>query len=687
MLIDQIPRKSLLWMIGAVVAACLPHWPHAPGWLWLAMALVFGWRVQIYRGRLALPSFWIKALLVLICGLAVWRAFGNLRGLEPMTALLIAGLVLKCLEMRNRRDALLVVLLGYFVTAAQLLYSTQLLASLYALVCIWALLVAQQLLFSGAGNPFKAIVKHSGVMLLQALPVMLALFLLMPRLAPLWAMPSQQHAARTGISDTMAPGDVVDLTQSGKLAFRVSFEGDVPPPEARYWRGLVMSEFDGRTWRRHDYDFLPGERAVDLYRDQPSSWRMSNLLMGENVPVYQYELLMEETHQSWLFTLGLPVTVSMGQAWGITRDHTLFTLKPMRERNAMTITSADLPMPQSTLHAFVQRRYLALPEGYNPRTLALAKSWMAERDSADFFVEKFRQWVASRFVYTLQPPGLGRDSVDEFLFTTQQGFCEHFASSFVVMARAAGIPARVVTGYQGGELSVDGQYLLVHQMDAHAWAELWIDGQWQRIDPTAFVAPERIRMGLRDSMREQQALLGEPMSLMRFSYIATLNQLRLQWDYVNYLWQSRVAGFDRDTQQGLLDQWLGGRDPLQLALAFLLLVLGPLVLVALWMMWSGRPAPEPMIKRLMRQVTKGLGPELQRRPGETLGDFFRRLARAMPAREQECLNLARVFDHRLYGPGTEDARAEQLLRQWVTRFSKSQGVAKRDQTGSNRHIE
>lgn len=678
MLIDQIPRKSLLWMIGAVVAACLPHWPHAPGWLWLAMAVVFGWRVQIYRGRLALPSVWIKGLLVLLCALAVWRAFGNLRGIEPMTALLLAGLVLKCLEMRNRRDALLVVMLGYFVTAAQLLYSTQILASIYALLCVWALLVAQQLLFSGANNPFGAVVRHSGVMLLQSVPVMLALFMLMPRLAPLWAMPSQQHAAKTGISDSMSPGDVVDLTQSGKLAFRVSFDGELPSPEARYWRGLVMSEFDGRTWRRHDYDFLPGERAVDLYRDTPSQWRMDQLLMGDDVPVYRYELLMEATHQSWLFTLGLPRSISMGQAWGITRDHTLFTLMPMLERNALSVTSVDIAMPQAQLHPLVQRRYLALPEGYNPRSLALAKSWMAEADNPHSFIEKFQHWVTARFVYTLQPPALGRDSVDDFLFTTQQGFCEHFASSFAFLARAAGIPARVVIGYQGGELSVDGRYLLVHEMDAHAWTELWIAGQWQRVDPTAFVAPERIRMGLRGSMREQQELLGDPMSLMRFSYIGTLNQLRLQWDYVNYLWQSKVAGFDRKAQQGLLDQWLGGRDPLQLALVFLALVLGPVLLVALWMMWLNRPAPEPLIQRLLRDVARGLGPELQRHQGEAVGDYFRRLALAMPAREEDCLNLARVFDHRLYGAGTDDQRAEQLLRQWVTRFRQSKAVAKRN---------
>ncbi|UTA49292.1 DUF3488 and transglutaminase-like domain-containing protein [Simiduia sp. 21SJ11W-1] len=666
MLIDQIPRTSQLWLLFALVWTVVPHLTHLPVWVWGAGLVIIFWRWQIYAGQWSMPGRIMKTLLVLVCAFGIWRGYGSWRGVEPMTGLLLVGMLLKLLEMKTRRDALLVVYLGYFVAAAQLLFAQLILDSLYAAASFWALLCAQQLLFSGRTASIGPALKRSGVMALQALPVMVALFLVMPRTGPLWAMPMQKHAARTGISDTMAPGDVVDLTKSGKLAFRVNFDGDIPPPPARYWRGLVLSQFDGRTWRARNYDFSPGGRGVDLFNQQPSPWRMNEALLPPETPRYSYQVLMEPSHRPWLFTLGLPLEIESNKRWAITADHTVHTLIPVSDRQRFSVVSADLPVPAETLHPFVERHYLALPMGYNPRTRDLASEWQRMGLSAPQIIARFEQMIGEQFIYTLQPPALGNHSVDDFLFGTKQGFCEHFASSFVFFMRAAGVPARVVTGYQGGELGLAGDYLLVHQMDAHAWAEVWINGQWLRVDPTAAVAPSRIRDGLRASLGDGSAELGEPLSLIRYSNINWLNQARLQWEEVNYRWQSMVVGFDSDQQSALLKRLLGGVDPWRIGV-FLLLAAGlPLVLLALWLAWRNRAAPLPPLLRLLANIEKKVGEP--RAAGEPVGQYFARLGRAYPAQAGLWAQLAALFERGLYDD--KNTEAVRLIKAQLARIKR-----------------
>lgn len=664
MLIDQIPRNSQLWLFFALIWALAPHLGHLPIWVLLAGAVIFVWRWRIYLGRWAMPGAIIKTLLVVVCAFGIWRGYGSWRGVEPMTGLLLVGMLLKLLEMKTRRDALLVVFLGYFAAGAQLLFSQMILETVYSLVSVWLLLTAQQLLFSGTQGAVKRALKHSGGLLLQAVPLMLVLFMILPRTGPLWAMPMQKHAAKTGISDSLSPGDVVNLTKSGKLAFRVDFDGDLPPPAERYWRGLVMSKFDGRTWRARPYEFNPGGRAFDVFNQSPSPWRVARGDIRPGERVFDYRILMEPSHQRWLFTLGLPLAIESTKRWAITVDQTVQALTPLSERSRFSLTAVDRPVGDGELHPFMRRHYLALPEGFNPRTQALAEQWRSEGLAPAAMIQRFLELVQSRFVYTLQPPALGEHSVDDFLFQTQQGFCEHFASSFVVFARAAGIPARVVTGYQGGELGLAGDYLLVHQMDAHAWAEVWITDHWQRVDPTAAVAPSRIRDGLRAAMQDSVDLLGEPLSLMRYSHINWLNQARLQWEEINYRWQNSVVGFDTERQSSLLKNLLGGLEPWRVGVFFLVGAVGPVLLIALWFAWRNRPQPQPKLHKMLQQFERKAG--VTRQPGEAVGDYFTRVALRYPTHSNQVQRLARLFEQGLYG--AQEAEVSALLKTQIRLF-------------------
>lgn len=668
MLAHQIPRNSLLWLLFSLVWTLIPHLQHLPGWVVFAGAVIFFWRWRIYRGIWAMPGKLVKTTLVLVCAYGIWRGYGSWRGVEPMTGLLLVGMLLKLLEMKSRRDALLVVFLGYFAAATQLLFSQMLLDSIYTLISVWWLLAAQQLLFSGAQMRVRQTLKFAGILLAQAVPVMLVLFVMLPRTGTLWAMPSHQQAARTGMSDSMSPGDVVSLTKSGQVAFRVDFKDATPPPAERYWRGLVLSVFDGRRWSQRSYDVNPGVRGIDLNSDTASSWRAAAQDPEQSEIQYRYQLLMEPSHQRWLFTFGVPISIESRARWAITVDQTLMTLTPMAERQRFDIVSAQRSITEGSLHPFLERHYLTLPEGFNPKTLALARRWSLDSHDPKVIIERFNRWITAEFTYTLQPPGLGRDSVDEFLFTSKQGFCEHFASSFVVFARAAGIPARVVTGYQGGELGLDDDYLLVHQMDAHAWSEVWIDGQWLRVDPTAAVAPERIEKGLRESMSGREELLGEPLSLMRFSHIRWLNNARLQWDMVNYYWQKNVVEFDEPSRAGVLARWFGEMEPWRMGLVFLAGAGSPILLLGFWMYWKGRPLPLSPTQRLLADFERRLVVGDRRRTGETLGDFFSRLGKDHPEKTGQLAQISRLFEKLLYSSVDQQRTLLTAIRHQIMAF-------------------
>ncbi|WP_439135764.1 transglutaminase TgpA family protein [Pseudomaricurvus sp.] len=625
-----LPRNSLLWLISAQGLAIAPMLLELPYWLIGLWGLVLIWRLQEFRGRWAMPGKLIKTAMVAVCVSGLFLSFGRLLGLEPMVTMLICALLLKQLEMQRRQDALLLVYLTFFLIGVQFLFSQTLLASVYGAVCVWIALCSLLSMHQPSGHerPWRSL-RLAGRLSLHTVPLMILLFLVMPRFGSLWSVPNPTQSAKTGVSDSMSPGDFSRLSRSGGVAFRVTFDGERPPQHLLYWRGLVFSEFDGRRWTQRkgrEWDYRDGS-LVDWYSDAPSDWRIqSGSGNSELSKPVTYSIIMEASHQRWLYGLMAPVAFEQDPLYGLTRNFTLLRRQPVHQRLQYEVTS-QLEYQASTepLTSRQRARELALPDGFNPETLQKANAWRQQAGSEQAYLSKVLAFYRDNFDYTLEPPALGRDTVDEFLWQTQRGFCEHFASSFVVLMRAAGIPARVVAGYQGGEYNSADDYLVVHQYDAHAWTEVWLEGQgWTRVDPTAAVAADRVERSLGDL---QSDMVEGALSLGRYRQFKWVAELRMEWDALNYRWHKAVINFDSKAQSELLSNLLGGVSPLRLVLFVLLVGGGLLLLISLHLWWRARPAPKPpalhQCERFERLLRRKGWVRLDREP---VGEFAARVS-------------------------------------------------------------
>ena len=649
MLIKQMPRQSLFWVFVAQTIVIAPHLTHLPEWIILTWLLILGWRIQMYRGLWRSPKPIEKVALVALCGVGLLFGYSRLFALEPMVGLLVAAFLLKLLEMQQRKELLLVIFIGFFVTATQFLFSITLAATVYGVISLLLLLVA---LVSAnqdvrIDNSHATVRKAAGLMI-QSLPLMLLLFIFIPKLGSLWNVPSLKNAAKTGVSNSMSPGDFSRLGLSNEVAFRVTFDSELPRQSQLYWRGLVFSNFDGRRWSPiSDFSRIQDEVlwAVDNTEARSNAWQMRPIPGRET----RYQVMLEASQQSWLYSLPMPI--EWKGATGLSRDMTLLSKNPITERLTYELVSTlNFEFEPERLSSLGKFQATQLPLDFNPKTQQLALKWLREEGSAKGLMERILRLYNDKFTYTLQPPTLGRHSVDEFLWTTQQGFCEHFASSFVFFMRSAGVPARVVVGYQGGELNPLDNYLIVRQKDAHAWAEVWFQGQgWVRVDPTAAVAPERIEHSLEASLSSADVgLVGGFMG--RAGAFGWVKHLQLQWDASNYRWQRWVLAFDRNRQNDFLKHLLGGLQPWRITLAFIsvaALCLAPIILRLLWLQ---RPPPlSPVARCLLRfeRKLKKLG--LVRRKGETLGNFATRAAEHQPNYREQFMLIAKLYERVVYG--------------------------------------
>ncbi len=648
----QINRNALIWLLLAFIAVVFIHAAHLPQWIIAAALVAIIWRVQRYRGVWPIPNRVIKLLLLAMCLAGLFLEYGKPIGLEPMVALLVTAYTLKLIEMEHRRDALLVVFLAFFVAAVQPLFDQSMGNAVYLLGCLLLVVAALVGLHQGDAtiHPLRPL-KKASVLLLQAIPLMILLFIMMPRLGSLWSVPIPSHSAKTGVTDTMTPGDYSRLGRSADLAFRVSFEGPIPRQHQLYWRGLVLSNFDGRQWsrsKRDDFD------PAGLFEGSPLQWfgkskQPWDALIERRGERTHYSVVMEPSQQPWLYSLATPVPQNTNIA--LTRDYRLIASEPVTVKKQYEVDSwLDYSIEANNLSNFRRATELHIPKGFNPRTVALAQRWRRDVGDDKALIQKVLGLYNQQFVYTLQPPLLGKHSVDEFLFDTQRGFCEHYSSSFVFFMRAAGVPARVVAGYQGGERHPDN-YLLVRQYDAHAWAEVWLEGEgWVRVDPTAAVAPERIEANLEAALGNNEGFLADsPLSLMRFRHINWLNQLRLKLDSLNYSWARWVLGYD-NIQENLLEKWLGAYNPLRIALALLIsggVILG---LLALWQLRHGLSAKHDELDRMFLHLCKKLEKAgIPRNAGEGPRDYAQRVAEQRPdlARQVKAINT--VYEHMRYG--------------------------------------
>jgi protein-glutamine gamma-glutamyltransferase len=541
--------EPLTWAAAALLSGVLLHIDRAPLWATAAALLCIAWRFAHEVLPVRLPGVIAKIGVMLLLSLAVLVQFRTLNGLSAGTALLVVMGSLKLLETHTQRDRNIVIGVSLFLLLAACLDRQSLLRAPLYLVHAWICCAALGVMTRGnVSMSNRTIAVLAARSLLLALPLALLFFLFFPRMAgAFWTLP-QSEAATTGLSDTMSPGSISSLGESDEPAFRVHFEGDPPPPEERYWRGPVLHDFDGYTWRQ-----------------SPGQGYMRSPLQYEG-KAYRYSVTLEPSSERWWFALDTVAESPDRRRVRLTFDQQLVANDPVTRLityNAISYTQTRSEGPAPVLARRVDTR---LPPNRNLRSVALAKEMRGRAASEQEYIRSvldlFRQ---GGFEYTLTPPLLDLDSVDDFIFNTKLGFCGHYASAFVTMMRAAGIPSRVVTGYQGGEWNPIRNYYLVRQSDAHAWAEVWLDGRgWTRFDPTAVVAPERLRRGLFDLLPESRS------TATRMLRNATwLTELRQTWDAANDWWNERVVHFDFRTQVDLL-RWLGFDTPDWRILGYLL---------------------------------------------------------------------------------------------------------------------
>lgn len=523
---------QLLWLVFAVIVAGAPHLLHLHPWVPVIVLTITGWRLVAAVNRWRLPSIWIRVPLTLFGFFAVLFSYRQVSGLGAGSALLLVMVSMKLLETRGHRDRAIVVFICYFLLFAAFLREQAVWSAGYLLAGVLVTTAAlYQTARVGTVVPAPRAMAMAFRLVVQAVPLMLLLFFLFPRIpGPFWALPTGSGPAMTGLSNEMTPGDITELAQSDKVAFRVRFDGEIPAANELYWRGPVMTHFTGRTWRMTEF----GASVDRSSRPEPG---------GRSI---DYELTLEPHGSQWLLALETPVHWDATQG-SLTQAFQLVNATPVDQRVSYRGRSAVSDVLPDVIYGYPTTFLTTLPAGSNPRAIELAKSMRDQSGSKREFLDSVLTMFREReFFYTLTPPSLGENTVDEFLFDTRRGFCGHYASAFTLLARAAGIPARIVTGYQGAELNPIGNYWIVRQSDAHAWTEVWLDGAWIRFDPTAAVAPWRIEQGFLDARDQSSA----GTTALRGSSL--INRLALSWDAVNAGWNRWVLSFGPDTQTTMM---------------------------------------------------------------------------------------------------------------------------------------
>lgn len=607
---------QLAWLTLLIGVAVGPHVGSVQAWVIAGLVGSVVWRLGAARWGWDLPGRFLRAGLTLAGSFAVVFAYRRISGLDAGSALLILMLALKLLETHSTRDRSIVILIAWFVLFAGFLreQSVTSIPQLAAGIVLGTLALLQSARPAGLLAPAEAI-RLTGRLLLQALPLALALFVLFPRLpGPFWALPAPGAGGRTGLSDQMNPGDITELARSDEVAFRVRFRGPSPVPAELYWRGPVLERFDGRRWRTQADSLRERLPVLRDYVPPPAP--------GQRV--FSYEITLEPNQQRWLLPLETPLS------WDAPDSRLAGTLELLNKRpvdrrmawNGRSVGTGSFRDPTPP-----QRVNRDLAGGANPRSVALARELRRNASSDEDYLRRvLRLFREQQFFYTLQPPALGEQPVDDFLFSTRAGFCEHYASAFAVLARAAGLPARVVAGYQGGERNPVADYWIVRQSDAHAWTEVWLNGRWIRYDPTAAVAPERIESGL-DAALPGQA--GDTLPLLGGG--EWFARMALNWDALNATWDRWVLAFGPDQQSALLEG-LGIRSPSlrDIALACAITVSAVLLVFTLFGLRSGPARPdrvEQAWQRLCRRLAKAARP---RAPHEGPAEYAAAVAALRP---------------------------------------------------------
>ncbi|MEO8672319.1 MAG: DUF3488 and transglutaminase-like domain-containing protein [Tahibacter sp.] len=638
--------------------AIVAHMPHLPLWFnaSLCILLAIRWSQRHWRAHWGAAPIWLRLPMTLALPTVIIAQYGNLFGREPGSALAVGLLVLKLGESERPRDARAAVTFACFVLMAALLFDQGLVISvLIVLGLIPQLLALRALEPQPPGvdassrkihQELRVAIPSALLALAAAAPLAIAMFLFLPRLAqPLWGT-SAADSNKTGLSDRMTPGSMGELLTDDSAAFRVGFSGPPPPAQQRYWRSLVLSRFDGTTW-----------------------WRARSALIDPGSPGFEalgaaldYELTLEPTQQTWLVALDLPALAPQGFLRN--DEFSLIGDKPVSETTRYHLRSI-LDYRLRDLSPRLRRASLVLPPGFNPRAQELAQQWRHQWTDDRAVIAAALQRFHDQFTYTLAPPPLGLNSVDDFLFDTRAGYCEHFSSAFVVLMRAAGIPARVVVGYQGGYWNEFGQYLVVRQSDAHAWAEIWRDDAgWIRVDPTAAVSPVRVQLGSHAASAGEASWFGS----------SWLLGMRNRWDLVNRLWNQAIVQFNTLQQQGLLTKFgIERADWNQLAIAFGICCALLLGLGLVWALRRDRRTGDALDRHFSLLERKLARAGHARLPSQGPTHFAERLAPQQPG----AAGLIEQYIRLRYAQMSPDPHALLVFARSVTEFRVAGVVQKR----------
>ena len=601
------------WVLIAQVIVILPHAAHLPLWL-IGFALV-SIIAQLPRIKAKFKKlthlkrvYQSMQMLGFLLGLVgLWLTYNTAFGLDMGVAFLVLCLISKLWELYKRRDAYVVLNLSLFVLASLFLMDQGIVTTVEVIIGAVIVLLAFIALNDDGNTRGDGRLRTLGVLGIGALPLLVVLFLFFPRLPPLWSVQLSGQQATTGVSDSMSPGDFANLGQSTELAFRVEFSDKRPPQQQLYWRGLVFSNFDGVTWRPS-----PQQREWQPAPQMPNWIANALATVPDEVKTTpnRYQIILEPTQQNWLFGLDYPF--AQQQDISITSNFTLKKDQPVTQQLRYDVLQFAPMRIDPVLSDESRRLNLALPSSGNPQARLLAQQLFAQSDSDPVrYIQAIERWInQTEFRYTLSPPRLNTNRIDEFLFNTKAGFCEHYSSSFTFMLRAAGIPARVVAGYQGGEPSRNGNVWEVRQMDAHAWTEVWLEGQgWVRVDPTAFVAPERVEQGMDALTQARGATMfgdgaGAQISYQQYQMLQTLRRLS---DQASYYWQKDVVGYDQDKQADSLLKWFNIRSIMQ-QITWLAVSAISVMAILVFVIWQRRrkrwhPADLPLVQ-LSKRIAK-----------------------------------------------------------------------------------
>ncbi|MCW8944647.1 MAG: DUF3488 and transglutaminase-like domain-containing protein [Sedimenticola sp.] len=632
----QLSRPLLysLTLITALVVA--PHFQRLNAVIILAFLAVLGlrWGTLYFSGWK--PGKLVLFTITLMAAILIFTTYPLLMGLEAKVALLSLMLGLKLMECRSQRDLIVVLFLGYFTLITHFLFDQEMLLVGYVFIMVitlTALLVEASRTSPSEGWHFKSL-RYSGAMIVQAIPIMLLLFFLFPRISgPLWNLGVDNSTGRTGLSDSITPGDISNLIRSRAVAFRVDFDETAPPPQQRYWRGPVLWNTDGYRWTRTRY-----------LQTEPVSYR-------SDAPPISYQVTLEPSPNDWLYALDLPETLPSEAT--LLPDFQI-KAKNIRNRRHRYAVTSRLSYHTGSLNERERGLGLQLPDNITPRMRDLVRQWRSQNTSDLALVnQSLRYFRSEPYYYTLTPPLLGNNPVDQFLFDSRRGFCEHYATSFTSLMRIAGIPARVVTGYQGGELNPLGNYLIVRQSDAHAWSEVWLEESgWTRVDPTAAVAPERIEQTF-DFDLEENSILGIPVifSTGNSGLLKDLtHQFRLGIDAANASWHRWVLGYSKEQQQKLMQQLgLGNLNAMKLAIAMILAIAVMILLLLYLLRLRSEVKPDPVLKDYLTFCRRLSGKGIQRFPHEGPDDYSHRIIRKRPDLRQSVNAITQHYIRLRYG--------------------------------------